>query len=376
MTRGGSVPPALPLAAACTAVLFATSLNAQDSCGSLPEVLQVGFNETQIESTRNDARKLHEWACREENRHETTRDSDSVAAAYFEVFSADARDNSETLQDFQSRFCGSDASTAASRVERNFRQKHVDPNVVAAWSRCRANSTGNRLNPQLDSEQTKASFSITYDARIVPKPPILRGISSATFECRKTGSGDQVGIGGTPIELSPTDVLNIECDRKPRLADFGGREIKVYDRDSLILDFTNGQHRIDFSERREGPAIREFNELQERTSRLEERLDEVEARQLRIESGIVILNSENYPAALNNRGTDRGMVDARKDFEVPFQSAPKVVFGLSTLDIHTEATRVDVRVTSIDERGFTYEFVTWGDTRLRWARANWMAYGQ
>ena len=103
----------------------------------------------------------------------------------------------------------------------------------------------------------------------------------------------------------------------------------------------------------------------------------------RVQTGTITLSRQAYPALRDGpfpRGgeyRERGIREERVAFEVPFTAAPKVIAMLSGLDVdHEWNTRINLRIDEVDERGFTYSFVTWSNTRLYQAEAHWVALAQ
>ena len=261
------------------------SANAQaDRCGTLAEVLKFGVDETDVASTQREARRLYQFACDEQSRVRQRNNSTSINASYA-LFSAGAKNNSSSIDDYRDKHCSLSENDVASFATDSFRQRSVNPEAVDAWSACIGNQTGILLDPRLDPNQKVASFSITYDARRFAAVPTLRGISSETFACQTAGKGDPIGVGGEPLAISPTEALVIRCDRDSDTSAIEGRPVTVYREDSMILDLSTGGHRIDFAERREGPVVEEFAQLQDRVRSLETRALQVEAAVDQITSG-------------------------------------------------------------------------------------------
>ncbi len=64
-------------------------------------------------------------------------------------------------------------------------------------------------------------------------------------------------------------------------------------------------------------------------------------------------------------------------FESKFAQPPKVVIGLSGLDVDaTKNNRVQVTAKNITESGFVVEYKTWYDTVMYSVWTNWVAYGE
>ena len=349
------------------------SANAQaDRCGTLAEVLKFGVDETDVASTQREARRLYQFACDEQSSVSQRNGSTSINASY-SLFSAGAKNNSSSIDDYREKHCSLSEDDVASFATDSFRQRSVNPEAVDAWSACIGNQTGILLDPRLDPNQKVASFSITYDARRFAAVPTLRGISSKTFACQTAGTGDPIGVGGEPLAISPTEALVIRCDRDSDTSAIEGRPVTVYREDSMILDLSTGGHRIDFAERREGPVAEEFAQLQDRVRSLE--------AGPRVQSGIVGMTIYPdpdlviLPELTNRSGSNRGIMGERVEFDEPFSSAPEVIIALRYLDAGggQQNTRISVVVTAVDREGFNYNFFTWSDTDIYMTVASWIA---
>lgn len=63
-------------------------------------------------------------------------------------------------------------------------------------------------------------------------------------------------------------------------------------------------------------------------------------------------------------------------FSPSFSASPKVVVGLSYLDIFKNAnTRLTAKVAEVNPNGFYLNLITWGDSKIWAAGVNWIAYG-
>lgn len=265
----------LPLWCVCApfALVAATAASGQDNCR---DILQFGVEETEVASTQREARRLYRWACDEQASSEQATSGGSVTLGY-DMFSLGAKNNSSSITEYRERHCSLSEDDVAAQAARSFRQRSVNPEVVAAWSAC-IEQTGVHLQPKLDPDQTVASFSIRYDQNQLAQAPVLRGISSGTFACTTAGGGEAIGVGGEPRTISSSENLNIRCNRESEISHIGDREVRRYSRDTLLLDLSSGGHRIDFAERREGPALDEFADLQERMSTLVSQWESLAAR--------------------------------------------------------------------------------------------------
>ena len=255
----------------------ATAASAQDPdrCGPLPDVLRLGFNETEISSTVNEARDLYRLACSEQSGSSGTSTNESANVGW-DNFSADVKRGSSSFENYRQNNCRLSENTVTNYVASSLRQRTIDPAVLDTWASCLELDSGISLGPNVREDQTFVSFNITYDDERLAESPILRGISSETFACRTAGEGLEIGVGGEPVQISPRETLVIECHRGSESSEMGGRPVTVYQRDSLLLDLSTGGHRLDFTPHREGPAVEEFAELQGQVRNLRDELDALE----------------------------------------------------------------------------------------------------
>ena len=108
-------------------------------------------------------------------------------------------------------------------------------------------------------------------------------------------------------------------------------------------------------------------------------IENLKARQVRVETGMIYMDhTKGMPQLMEGvgGGPRRGHLNQRIRFPKPFASTPEVVMTLSMIDIirgHNHRLVVEVR--SVDEKGFNYDFATWGDTQIWRASASWIAVG-
>ena len=123
----------------------------------------------------------------------------------------------------------------------------------------------------------------------------------------------------------------------------------------------------------DGNAVDELAELQARVADQEAHLSTLEkqlsllADRIQVEQGTVSF-SRRAGSGLG------GLINDRVTFSTPFSSTPIVVMAISSFDIIKDTNhRLSVRVTSVDNDGFNYDFVTWAHTRIWSANAIWIA---
>ena len=76
------VPGAICLLPLCFFLTSAAAVAQQDDCGPLTEILKFGADETEVNSTRDEARRLHRFACDEQYRVSQRNERASVNASY------------------------------------------------------------------------------------------------------------------------------------------------------------------------------------------------------------------------------------------------------------------------------------------------------
>lgn len=98
---------------------------------------------------------------------------------------------------------------------------------------------------------------------------------------------------------------------------------------------------------------------------------------MKLQSGTVVNGSYQDTTWKLSQGPVAERVFTRTvAFESKFATPPKVVIGLSGLDVDgTKNTRVQVTAKNITDSGFEVEYKTWFDTVLYTVWANWVAYG-
>lgn len=253
-------------------VAFANAQN-QDRCGQFTDVLKVGFDEREIATTVNEARDLYRWACIEEYRSEGDTSSVSLNARY-KIFSAGAKRNSSSFEEYQSKNCQLSEDTVANYVASSMRERTVNQGVLDAWTSCVTSETEVTIIPGVFLDQTRVNFSLKKSTR---EDVFLNGISSINFKCSASGDREvtATGIDGDQVPIARDEALNITCRRVPVQQEIGGVPIDVYPSDVLSLDLTTGFHNLEFVERRIGSAASEFTELQARIGALDAELSQL-----------------------------------------------------------------------------------------------------
>lgn len=96
-----------------------------------------------------------------------------------------------------------------------------------------------------------------------------------------------------------------------------------------------------------------------------------------IKSGFMEFNTKVEPSVVKPSGCEanRGLFQHRILFQKAFDNVPEVSVGLSGVDFRDGTDhRLKVEVTDISKFGFTANLITWCDTKISFASANWIAF--
>lgn len=98
--------------------------------------------------------------------------------------------------------------------------------------------------------------------------------------------------------------------------------------------------------------------------------------QAEVLSGTWGASSETKSYTLNTNSGDR-TITVQVNFLNPFEDKPKVVCGVSSIDVDkSTAVRYAVKPISISRDGFTVEVKTWGDTKINSITGFWVAHAE
>lgn len=99
---------------------------------------------------------------------------------------------------------------------------------------------------------------------------------------------------------------------------------------------------------------------------------------LLIDDGEVVISNKNIPKLSNPEGCEanRGLINQVINFKKSFNTPPKVMMALSTIDFRDGTDhRITLKINNITKENFTINFNTWCDTSISNAKANWIAIG-
>lgn len=96
--------------------------------------------------------------------------------------------------------------------------------------------------------------------------------------------------------------------------------------------------------------------------------------QAQVLSGTWGASSDTKSYTLNTNSGDR-TITIQVNFLNPFEDKPKVVCGVSSMDVDkSTAVRYAVKPISVSRDGFTVEVKTWGDTKINSITGFWVAH--
>ncbi|MBF0371457.1 MAG: hypothetical protein HQL52_18610 [Magnetococcales bacterium] len=108
---------------------------------------------------------------------------------------------------------------------------------------------------------------------------------------------------------------------------------------------------------------------------LEERITQVKPSGVRVESGTMKVKREDAQWKLEDLFSRRRVFNKRVIFTEPFPEAPKVILGVTQLDMGKQIDQFHVLAADISVTGFSIRFQTQSDTRIKAATVDWLAHG-
>jgi hypothetical protein len=98
--------------------------------------------------------------------------------------------------------------------------------------------------------------------------------------------------------------------------------------------------------------------------------------QAEVLSGTWGASAETKSYTLNTNSGDR-TITIQVNFLNPFEDKPKVVCGVSSIDVdNSTAVRFAVKPISVSRDGFTVQVKTWGDTKINSITGFWVAHAE
>jgi hypothetical protein len=97
--------------------------------------------------------------------------------------------------------------------------------------------------------------------------------------------------------------------------------------------------------------------------------------QLRVENGVLQAKKGSKNWKLANMFSKKRLFSKRVDFPTPFKLPPKILLGITTIELLNEKTKLQTNAIKIDSSGFTITLETKSDTRIGEVSINWAAFG-
>ncbi|MEO5363057.1 MAG: H-type lectin domain-containing protein [Magnetococcus sp. DMHC-8] len=108
---------------------------------------------------------------------------------------------------------------------------------------------------------------------------------------------------------------------------------------------------------------------------LESRLDRLTSRPVRLENGTVVVRKGDADWKLTDLFARVRQYRQRIAFAHPFAQTPKVMLGITLLDLPGDKIRLQTRPEEMDAQGFTLVLETRSDVRLEEIQVDWLAFG-
>ena len=300
--------------------------------------------------------------CDEYRRYRQTGSKASFGASYRFLSFASGRSRT-SVDEVASRYCSASSDYTASKDTYRQYSESIAPNSHNSYLQCMEMSERSlKFNVSLASILPREfSLSVSFLSLTQEEKSANVAVTSSddvTCEWRDDSEGvTTVATGSTAIlRCNRNDQKSRSYVRLTRVDGFKGEMVfpwSAYDED--------------------GNAVDELAELQARVADQEAHLSTLEeqlsllADRIQVEQGTVGFSSRAGSGL-------RGLINDRVTFSTPFSSTPIVVIAISSFDIIKDTNhRLSVRVTSVDNEGFNYDFVTWAHTRIWSANAIWIA---
>jgi preprotein translocase subunit Sec63 len=100
-----------------------------------------------------------------------------------------------------------------------------------------------------------------------------------------------------------------------------------------------------------------------------------QVEKLHIDSGFVLAKKSDKSWKMANMFSKKRNLERRVSFTSSFTAPPKVVLGITSIELLNEKTRFKARAVSIDSTGFTMQLETKSDSRIGEVSIDWAAFG-
>ncbi|MBF0445983.1 MAG: H-type lectin domain-containing protein [Magnetococcales bacterium] len=116
--------------------------------------------------------------------------------------------------------------------------------------------------------------------------------------------------------------------------------------------------------------------LEEKIAAQQSQLNTIaKTEQLRVENGVLQADKGSDNWKLANLFSKKRLFSKRIDFITPFKLPPKIILGITTIELLNEKTKLQTSASQIDNAGFTITLETKSDTRIGEVSVDWAAFG-
>ncbi len=252
-------------AMALAAVFMVSSVaNAQTDCNKLAETLR---DERDVRFDYKEAREVYNLVCRNNENISTETSGSSISGSY-KLFSADARRNKSSVEEYRSAFCHISEDQLMRIISWNVQERSTSSATLTLLSQCLSRELGINLTLASYEDDTRVVIGL-QDAHVDERS--LNRIIAPKFECRHgADTVDRTGRNGEKVILTD-QAIAIDCERQGKPRDINGVAYTHYPTASLTLDLSTGVYTLELPARDLSPVVYEFTDLQERVGELEVR---------------------------------------------------------------------------------------------------------
>lgn len=344
----------------------------QDRCLG---VINKSRGETRSMASKKEFLRHQENFCREYQSSKQSGRSASFGVSY-NVLSLSSGSSRMSADAVATKYCRDGETTRRGEEDYENYTSQVPSEAFGAYKACLRSTKGGVVfdHDGLVVTHREFLFGVRFNARTEGEKAEVRwtAVPKEGTICNWIHRGRGVEGNGSVIIMQDSSQANLRCQRE-----------NWKSKSAVTIDRANGDARMTlhwpaYAESNSGYfPVDVLNAMKVEIADLRQKLREVQAAAIRIESGTISLPNDRQ--VLNRRGNyvTRG-IESRVEFEKEFSSKPKVVMNLSRLDIDGKwnaRIRILPIETKIDKSGFSYKFFTWADTKIYEAKGTWIAYG-
>lgn len=342
------------------ALFFSVAANAKENCSDIVLLSRVT---SQTSASSDEVQSNAQNFCSAYQRYISNQSGTSFGASY-KFLAASFGNSAASVDDVASRYCSASDNYAAKKDAYTSYIETIAPGAFDAYKSCLA--VGSDLDFKLGGfSATEFTMNVTFKKPGLSST-ILAAKPSQDVNCR----WDEIDFSAENrlvIQSNSPETHILECRRNtPTKSAFvtivrrDGEQAVTIPWEAFPIDGASSSTVLSLS-----------NRLATVESLLSRKLSESGSIGLRAVGTRPIDDGSQCPA---NNDANRGEQNGRITFAKPFSKAPNVTIGISEINTNNgEIGRLRVRVLSVDDKGFTYEFYTWCDTSIVSATANWVA---